>query len=150
MATHSSIIPGKFQGQRSLAGCRPWGHKESDTTEQLSTSAKTRICFIHYRSAHSQHFTRMESYAMCSFMSGFTLPNVLKVYSCCSTCQHFTPFYCWIVFHRVDILPFAYPFISGFRFLASRYSLKHKSLMESSWFFSSVARDLLSSLRSHC
>ena len=23
-------------GQRSLAGYRPWGHKESDTTEQLS------------------------------------------------------------------------------------------------------------------
>ena len=27
--------PGKFHGQRSLAGCSPWGHKESDTTEQL-------------------------------------------------------------------------------------------------------------------
>ena len=25
-------------GQRSLAGYSPWGHKESDTTEQLSTS----------------------------------------------------------------------------------------------------------------
>ena len=25
-------------GQRSLAGCSPWGHKESDTTEQLSTA----------------------------------------------------------------------------------------------------------------
>ena len=24
-------------GQRSLEGCSPWGHKESDTTERLST-----------------------------------------------------------------------------------------------------------------
>ena len=28
--------PGKFHGQRSLAGYSPWGHKESDTTERLS------------------------------------------------------------------------------------------------------------------
>ena len=33
MATQSSTLPGESQGQRSLAGYRPWGHKESDTTE---------------------------------------------------------------------------------------------------------------------
>ena len=38
MATHSSIRAGESHGQRSLAGCRPWGHKESDTTEPLSTA----------------------------------------------------------------------------------------------------------------
>ena len=26
----------KFHGQRSLAGYSPWGHKESDKTEQLN------------------------------------------------------------------------------------------------------------------
>ena len=26
----------EFHGQRSLAWCRPWGHKESDMTEQLT------------------------------------------------------------------------------------------------------------------
>ena len=26
-----------LHGQRSLAGCSPWGHKKSDTTEQLRT-----------------------------------------------------------------------------------------------------------------
>ena len=26
------------QGQRSLSGCSPWGRKESDTTERLSTT----------------------------------------------------------------------------------------------------------------
>ena len=30
------LLPGKFHGQRSLTGCRPWGHKELDMTEQLS------------------------------------------------------------------------------------------------------------------
>ena len=35
MATHSILLPGKFHGQRSLAGYSPWGHKESNTTEWL-------------------------------------------------------------------------------------------------------------------
>jgi len=32
------FLPGESHGQRSLAGYSPWGHKESDTTEQLSTA----------------------------------------------------------------------------------------------------------------
>ena len=36
MATHSSILPGKFRGQRSLVGYSPWGLKESDKTEKLT------------------------------------------------------------------------------------------------------------------
>ena len=32
------LLPGKFQGQRSLEGYHPWGHKEADTTEQLALS----------------------------------------------------------------------------------------------------------------
>ena len=35
-ATHSSILAWEIHGQRSLVGYSPWGHKESDTTEQLS------------------------------------------------------------------------------------------------------------------
>ena len=31
------ILPGQSRGQRSLVGCNPWDHKESDTTELLST-----------------------------------------------------------------------------------------------------------------
>ena len=30
-------MPGEFHGQRSLAGYSPWGLKEWDTTERLST-----------------------------------------------------------------------------------------------------------------
>ena len=37
MANHFSILAWKFHGQRSLEGYSPWGHKESDMTEHLST-----------------------------------------------------------------------------------------------------------------
>ena len=29
------LLPGKPHGRKSLVGYNPWGHKESDTTEQL-------------------------------------------------------------------------------------------------------------------
>ena len=32
MATHSSILPGKFHGQRSLSGYGPWSPIELDMT----------------------------------------------------------------------------------------------------------------------
>ena len=44
MATHSStpiFLPGKFHGQRSLAGYSPWGRRQRDTTEQLRAFRKT-------------------------------------------------------------------------------------------------------------
>ena len=36
MATHSSFLPGKSHGQRSLLGYSPRGHKELNPIEQLS------------------------------------------------------------------------------------------------------------------
>ena len=30
------LLPGKFHGQRTLAGYSPWGHKESNMTGQLT------------------------------------------------------------------------------------------------------------------
>ena len=38
MATHSSILAWRIHGQRSLVGYSPWGRKESDMTERLSTA----------------------------------------------------------------------------------------------------------------
>ena len=32
------FLPGELRGQRSLAGYSPWGHKDLDTTEQVSLS----------------------------------------------------------------------------------------------------------------
>ena len=35
MAPHSSTLDWEIHGWRSLVGCSPWGHEESDTTERL-------------------------------------------------------------------------------------------------------------------
>ena len=36
---HTSVfLPGEFHGQRSPAGCSPWGCKETDMTERLTLS----------------------------------------------------------------------------------------------------------------
>ena len=45
LATHSSTLAGEFHGQRSLADFSPCGHKESDTTEWLSTHTHLRFFF---------------------------------------------------------------------------------------------------------
>ena len=36
------FLPGETHGQRSLAGCSPWGHKESDTTEHMALLGLTK------------------------------------------------------------------------------------------------------------
>ena len=36
-----AFLPGESHGQRSLVGCNPWGHKESDTTEHTHTHTYT-------------------------------------------------------------------------------------------------------------
>ena len=41
MAHTSIFLPGKSHGQRSLARYSPWGHKESETDEWLSTHTHT-------------------------------------------------------------------------------------------------------------
>ena len=41
--------PGKFHGQRSLAGYSPWGHKGQDTTEQLSPHIHSIKLHYHLR-----------------------------------------------------------------------------------------------------
>ena len=38
-----AFLPREFHGQRRLAGYSPWGHKESDMTEQLTLS----LIYIH-------------------------------------------------------------------------------------------------------
>ena len=46
MATHSSILAWRIP----LVGYSPWGHKESDTTEQLSTYIYTIYILVYIRS----------------------------------------------------------------------------------------------------
>ena len=42
------LLPGEFHGQRSLEGYSPWGHKELNTTEQL-THTHTHLKFYNLR-----------------------------------------------------------------------------------------------------
>ena len=44
------FLPGKFHGQRSLVGYSPRGHKESDTSEQLT---HTHIQLGHAESSYT-------------------------------------------------------------------------------------------------
>ena len=39
------FFPGESHGQRSLAGCSPWGCKESGTTERLTHARPALLCF---------------------------------------------------------------------------------------------------------
>ena len=44
MATTPIFLPGKSHGQKNLADCSLWGHKESDTTE--CTHMSLLGCFV--------------------------------------------------------------------------------------------------------
>ena len=48
MATDLVFLPGESHGQRSLADYSPWGRKELDTTERLSTHR-------HNLNSHTRH-----------------------------------------------------------------------------------------------
>ena len=41
-----ALLPGKSHGQRGLVGYSPWGPRESDMTEQLSTHECALINFL--------------------------------------------------------------------------------------------------------
>ena len=42
------FLPGKFHGQRDMAGYSPWGHTELDATEQLSTNMLINFCLFFF------------------------------------------------------------------------------------------------------
>ena len=49
MATHSVFLTEKSHGPKSRAGYSPWGHKELNTTEQLTRShIHPKPCYGHY------------------------------------------------------------------------------------------------------
>ena len=66
------FIPGKSQGQRSLAGCSPWGHKELDTTERLSTSTTDSSNSKAFASYHQEHKTKETTAATRARLSGLS------------------------------------------------------------------------------
>ena len=48
------LTPGDSEGHRSLACCSPWGHKESDTTDQLNNN-------------HNVHLSSKKPHKKCTF-----------------------------------------------------------------------------------
>ena len=90
MATHSSVPDGKSHGQRVLAGCSPWGRKESDTIEQLNNKQisiniryylyNKRIFFVQSLS-HVQFFATPWTAACQASLSFTTSWSLLKLMS---------------------------------------------------------------------
>ena len=48
MAASPVFLPGESHGLRSLAGYSLWGHKESDTTKQLTPSLSQLLIYSGY------------------------------------------------------------------------------------------------------
>ena len=46
MATHSSVLPWEIPWTESLVGFGPWGRKELDTTERLSTQQGCNVSVV--------------------------------------------------------------------------------------------------------
>ena len=72
MATHSSILPGEPQEQKSLPGYSPWGHKESDKTQQLSTVYYSSL-FVPFSSRSLVSISYIFSNAFLRFWIIFTI-----------------------------------------------------------------------------
>ena len=64
-------MPGEYQGQRSLAGYRPWGPKESDMIEQLNTHN------THTHTHTHTHTTQLDSRKLNQVIHA-TFPTILK------------------------------------------------------------------------
>ena len=74
MATHCSILPWRLPMNRDmLVGYSPWGHKESDITERLSTH-------IHHTHTHTHTHTSVGENEMLGSFQISPLPL-----ACCVT-----------------------------------------------------------------
>ena len=87
MATHSMFLPGEFHGQTSLVGCRPWGHKESDTAERLNIHTQIldnimvhfSCVFFSLKSLFPFAFCLGNFYFILSFSSLLILPSTVSI-----------------------------------------------------------------------
>ena len=65
------FMPGEAHGQRSLVGCSPWGHKESDMTEWLTnTQTQThRLLVQHGFKWIEKYYAKKKFYSVVSICS---------------------------------------------------------------------------------
>ena len=69
MAAHSSILAWKIPWTQSLVGYRPWGRKESDTTEHAQTHTHTHTHT--HTSTHTPVATGLLSSLRYDYLSSF-------------------------------------------------------------------------------
>ena len=63
------LLPGKFHGQRSLAGYSSWGCKELDMTEQLNACAYATKCICMHAHTHTRIHTLCSKLHVKDFVS---------------------------------------------------------------------------------
>ena len=71
------FLPGESHEQRSLAGCSPWGHKESGTTEHTRTHIKL-LCEVGLKMSfvwEHRHRTRLKVEDGCDWNHGERSPR---------------------------------------------------------------------------
>ena len=61
------FLPGKSHGQRSLAGYNPWGRKESNTTQWLSTHRIQKIWGLPGSASAQEPACQCRIYKRCGF-----------------------------------------------------------------------------------
>ena len=81
------LLPGKSHGQRSMVGYSPWGHKESDTTEQLHLYTNT-ISFYIIGTWASVDFGICQGIGGLESVSPWTLRNNDKLALDCQLLSH--------------------------------------------------------------
>ena len=99
-------LPGEFQGQQCLVGCRLWGHTESDTTEATQQQQQGKVSDgVNLKSIHPFTLriavkpfalewalktqrsvtTNTDTVASCQLFSRFNLPIFPSIHSCALT-----------------------------------------------------------------
>ena len=88
------LLPGKSHGQRSLVGCSPWGHKESDTTEWLScwSSCNSHLKLrAHARREDSTVIFQLSTYSENECISGgrviYSKKHIIVLITVYTLCQ---------------------------------------------------------------
>ena len=96
------FVPGKFHGQKGLAGCSPWGCKEMDTTEQLIRSAHFFIYYVIMRQSKGRsnvhivsRITRVKT--SLNFNLQLLLSTLMYYYGLSWV---FSKFVCWCLNHQ--------------------------------------------------
>ena len=100
-------MPGEFHGQRSLAVYSPWGHKESDTTEPLST----HIVFINlliyvdflaikYKGSAEDKGPEVLEFSGICFVSSLRVAEALILPACGSWGKAWVYRVCFFIFKR--------------------------------------------------